>query len=124
MVSVCPKPSRIVTPQAFSTCAITSGFSGSPAPTTLVGGVAREARSDWISIRHTVGGAQKLVTPTRPITSSSDAGSKRAVLWMKIVASAIHGANTLDHACFAQPGEEMLRCTSPGSRPIQYIVDR
>ena len=43
---------------------------------------------------------------------------------MKIVASAIHGANTLDHACLAQPGEEMLRCTSPGLSPIQYIVDR
>src|SRR5262249_12144919 len=43
---------------------------------------------------------------------------------MKTVASAFHGANTLLHACFAQPGEEMLRCTSPGSRPIQYIVDR
>src|ERR1044072_9896010 len=43
---------------------------------------------------------------------------------MNTVASAFHGANTLLHACFAQPGEEMLRCTSPGSRPIQYIVDR
>src|ERR1044071_253815 len=43
---------------------------------------------------------------------------------MKTVASAFQGANTLLHACFAQPGDEMLRCTSPGSRPIQYIVDR
>jgi hypothetical protein len=27
-------------------------------------------------------------------------------------------------ACFAQPGEEMLRCTSPGCGPSQYIVER
>jgi hypothetical protein len=32
-VSVCPKPSRIVSPDRFWTCAMTSGFSGSPAPT-------------------------------------------------------------------------------------------
>ena len=43
---------------------------------------------------------------------------------MKIVASAHHGAKTFDHACLAQPGEEMLQCTSPGSSPIQYIVER
>src|SRR5256885_14332760 len=43
---------------------------------------------------------------------------------MKTVASAFHGANRLDQACLAQPGEEMLRCTSPGWRPIQYMVAR
>ncbi len=43
---------------------------------------------------------------------------------MNTQAWAFHGANTLLHACFAQPGEEMLRWTSPGRRPIQYIVDR
>src|SRR6266496_134224 len=43
---------------------------------------------------------------------------------MKTQASAFQGAKTLLQACLAQPGEEMLRCTSPGSRPIQYIVDR
>src|SRR4051812_12423611 len=43
---------------------------------------------------------------------------------MKIVASAIHGAKKHDHACLAQPGEEMLRWTSPGCSPSQYIVDR
>ena len=41
-----------------------------------------------------------------------------------MVAPAFHGAKKLDHACFAQPGEEMLRCTSPGCAPIQYIVLR
>ena len=40
------------------------------------------------------------------------------------MAPAIQGANTLLHACFAQPGEETLRCTSPGCSPIQYAVDR
>ena len=39
VVSVCPKPSRMVTPQARRTCSMTSGFSGSPAPTTSRGGV-------------------------------------------------------------------------------------
>src|SRR5215212_7618594 len=43
---------------------------------------------------------------------------------MKTQACAFHGAKTLLHACLAQPGELMLRCTSPGCRPIQYIVDR
>ncbi len=41
-----------------------------------------------------------------------------------MVASAFHGANTLLQACFAQPGEEMFRWTSPGRSPIQYAVDR
>ena len=43
---------------------------------------------------------------------------------MNTQAPAFHGAKTLLQACLAQPGEEMLRCTSPGRRPIQYIVDR
>src|SRR2546429_7882023 len=41
---------------------------------------------------------------------------------MKTVASAFHGANRFDQACLAQPGEEMVRCTPPGLRPIQYGV--
>src|SRR5881275_1860419 len=43
---------------------------------------------------------------------------------MNTHACAFHGANTLLHACLAQPGEEMLRWTSPGRMPIQYMVDR
>ena len=43
---------------------------------------------------------------------------------MKMVASAIHGAKKHDHACSAQPGEEMFRCTSPGWMPRKYRVDR
>src|SRR3954447_26358847 len=43
---------------------------------------------------------------------------------MNTQAWAFQGAKTLLQACLAQPGEEMLRCTSPGCRPIQYIVDR
>ena len=43
---------------------------------------------------------------------------------MNTQARAFHGAKTLLQACLAQPGEEMLRWTSPGRRPIQYIVDR
>jgi hypothetical protein len=43
---------------------------------------------------------------------------------MKTVAWASQGAKKFDHACFAQPGEEMLRWTSPGFSPSQYIVER
>jgi len=78
VVSVWPKPSRMVTPHACSTRAITSGFSGSPAPTTLRGGRVSAARSLWMSIRHTVGGAQKLVTLQRSITASNSAATNRS----------------------------------------------
>jgi hypothetical protein len=80
VVSVWPKPSRIVTPHAFSTCSMTSGLSGSPAPTTFFGGVLSVRRSAWMSMRHTVGGAQKLVTPHRSIWAISDSASKRGEL--------------------------------------------
>jgi hypothetical protein len=43
---------------------------------------------------------------------------------MKMHAPAFHGAKKQLHACFAQPGDEMLRWMSPGRRPIQYIVER
>ncbi len=76
-VSVCPKPSRTVMPQARRTASMTSGLSGSPAATTSRGGVLSCPRSAWISIRQTVGGAQKLVTPFRSISSMRRAGSKR-----------------------------------------------
>ena len=112
-------------PQAARTCSITSGLSGSPAPTSLAQRRrCQRPRSSWISIRHTVGGAQNVVTPQRTIWSSSAGASKRAVVEDSTVASAFHGAKTLLQACLAQPGEEMLRWTSPGWRPIQYIVDR
>jgi hypothetical protein len=40
-----------------------------------------------------------------------------------MVASAIHGAKKQLHACLAQPGELIARCTSPGRTPIHAIVD-
>ena len=43
---------------------------------------------------------------------------------MKTVAPARNGLKKLLHACLPQPGELMLRCTSPGLTPSQYIVDR
>src|SRR5579872_916711 len=111
--------------QARRTCSITSGLSGSPAPThsrSVLTSAA--ARSDCTSIRQTVGGAQSEVTPQAGIASNRTCGENRS--WPRIseVAPAIQGANTLLHACLAQPGDEMFRCTSPGCRPIQYIVDR
>ena len=126
VVSVCPKPSRIRMPSAASTCSMTSGLSGSPAPTISRSAnvPAYAARSAWIIIRYTVGGAQKVVTRSSRTISSRAAASNRAWLTMRIVAAAFHGANRQDQACLAQPGEEMFRCTSPGRSPIQYIVAR
>src|SRR5689334_21026126 len=77
-----------------------------------------------MSIRHTVGGAQNVVARQLAMRSSRPGASKRAKLQTSTVAPAFHGANTLLQACLAQPGEEMLRCTSPGCTPCQYIVDR
>lgn len=56
---------------------MTSGLSGSPAATTSRGGFRSALRSAWISIRHTVGGAQKLVTPAASMAAMSRAASKR-----------------------------------------------
>ena len=105
---------------------MTSGLSGSPAPTHLAQRRPGTAgRSAWISIRHTVGGAQNVVTSQRTIcVEQRRRVEPRVVVDEARVASAIQGAKTLLHACLAQPGEETLRCTSPGCRPIQYIVDR
>ena len=78
LVSVWPYPSRMVMPHARWTCSMTSGLSGSPAERHSRTDVRAPARSVWIIIRQTVGGAQNVVTPVRSITASSSAGSKRA----------------------------------------------
>ena len=50
-------------PQALRTCSITSGLSGSPAAThSRSVPTSAAARSACSSIRHTVGGAQNVVT--------------------------------------------------------------
>ena len=67
--------------------------------------------------RHTVGGAHSVVTPQRPIVASNRFASKRGWLTMKMAAPAFHGAKKQLQACLAQPGEEILRCTSPGCKP-------
>ena len=48
----------MVRPQARRTWSITSGFSGSPAEFTSRRLTFHWPRSSWISMRHTVGGAQ------------------------------------------------------------------
>ena len=112
-------------PQALRTCSITSGFSGSPAAThSRSAEMSAVARSAWSSIRHTVGGAQNVVTWQLPSAASSPAAENRAGISTSTVAPAFHGANTLLQACLAHPGEDRFRCTSPGWMPIQYIVDR
>ncbi len=104
---------------------MTSGLSGSPAATHSRSTVTSAAlRSAWSSIRHTVGGAQNVVTPCSPSARSSTSAENRSWPSISTVASAFQGAKKLLQACFAQPGEEMLRWTSPGCRPIQYTVDR
>ena len=77
-----------------------------------------------MSMRHTVGGAHSVVTPLSRRVCSTRPGSKRGVFSMNTQAPAFQGAKKLLQACLAQPGEEMFQCTSPGCRPIQYIVDR
>ncbi len=101
-----------------------SAFSGSPAQASSRSATFHCARSFWISSRQTVGGAHSVVTPQRTSVSSSAFASKRGWLTMNTVAPAFQGAKKLLQACFAQPGEEMFRCTSPGRNPIQYIVER
>src|ERR1700722_3468270 len=109
---------------ASRTHSITSGLSGSPALVTSRNFTGQSARSCWIKRRHTVGGAQKLVAEQRNITSRSLRASKRSNLYIKTQLCAFHGANMQDHACLAQPGELKFKCTSPGRRPNQYMVDR
>ena len=77
VVSVWPKPSRMSVPHSARTREMTSGLSGSPADMVFCGGVGSRLRSAWMSMRHTVGGAQKLVTPTRSMVFMSAAASKR-----------------------------------------------
>src|SRR6202012_4450811 len=113
----------MVRPQALRTWSITSGLSGSPAPQTSRNETLKVASFSWMNSRHTVGGAHSVVTPQRPTVASRLLASKRGWLTTNTVAPAFHGAKKQLQACLAQPGEEMLRWTSPGWRPSQYMVD-
>ena len=78
VVSVWPNPSRTVIPQALRTCSITSGFSGSPAAThSRKDDTSAAPSSAWMSIRHTVGGAQNVVTWHEPSAASSEDAENR-----------------------------------------------
>ncbi len=103
---------------------MTSGLSGSPAPTTSRSAAGLAPRSSRISIRHTVGGAQSVFTWCAESTSSERLALKRAASCTSTVAPAFHGAKKLLHACLAHPGELMFWWTSPSLIPIQYIVER
>ena len=48
---------------------MTSGFSGSPAEIASRSTTGQRLRSSWISMRQTVGGAQKVFTPRATSTS-------------------------------------------------------
>src|ERR1700722_636699 len=114
----------MVMPHAVLTCSMTSGLSGSPGPINSRIGIFQSESFSWISMRHTVGGAQNVVTPQRVTVSSNRLALNRFWLAMKIQACPFHGAKKQLQACLAQPGDEMFMCTSPGCRPIQYIVER
>src|SRR6476660_2369919 len=101
---------------------MTSGFSGSPALASSRKRTFQSARLSVISMRHTVGGAQNVVTPQPVRASSRPRALKHDWLITKTVASAFHGAKKQLHACLAQPGDDRLQCMSPGLMPIQYIV--
>src|SRR5689334_21759295 len=113
----------MVRPQASCTLLITSGLSGSPAPQTSRRESLQAARSSWISRRHTVGGAQKVVTLHRSRTPSRPLALNGAWLTIRTVAPAFQRAKKVLQACLAEPGEEMFTCTSPGFRPSQYMVE-
>src|SRR3981189_3476015 len=102
---------------------MTSGLSGSPAPQTSRSETLKVASLSGMSTRHTVGGAHSVVTPQRATVASSPLASNRGWLTTNTVAPAFHGAKKQLQACLAQPGEEMLRCTSPGCSPSQNIVE-
>ena len=79
VVSVCPNPSRTVIPQSLRTCSITSGFNGSPAATHSRSAETEAApRSACSSIRHTVGGAQNVVTWQSPSARNNPVAENRA----------------------------------------------
>ena len=103
---------------------MTSGLSGSPAPQTSRKLTLKVESFSWMNSRHTVGGAQSVVTPQRPMVANRPFASKRGWLTTNTVAPAFQGAKKQLQACLAQPGEEILRWMSPGCRPSQYIVDR
>ena len=98
---------------------MTSGLSGSPAPSTSRRPVFQAFRSSWISMRQTVGGAQKVVTPSRTRASRVVFASNRAWSRISTQASASQGVKKQLQACLAQPGDEMFRWMSPGCSPIQ-----
>src|SRR5258708_16696996 len=101
----------IVSPQAARTWSITSGLSGSPAPQTSRRLTLNVESFSWMNSRHTVGGAQRVVTPQRPIVASSALASKRGWLTTNTVSPAFHGAKKQLHASLPQPADELFRCT-------------
>src|SRR5580698_5919629 len=114
----------MVMPHAVLTCSMTSGLSGSPAPISSRIGTSPSDQFSWISMRHTVGGAQNVVTPQRVTVSSRPLALNRFWLATKMHARPFHGAKKQLQACLAQPGDEIFMWTSPGLIPIQYIVER
>src|SRR6267142_5165334 len=113
----------MVSPHAVRTWSITSGLSGSPAPQTSRKLILKAESFSWMNSRHTVGGAQRVVTPQRPMVASNALASKRGWLTTNTVAPAFQGAKKQLQACLAQPGEEIFRCTSPGCNPSQNMVE-
>ena len=123
-VSVWPKPSRIVTPQARRTCSMTSGFSGSPAATTSRGRVRSWERSAWISIRHTVGGAQKLVTGRAVHLRHQPGRVEAGVVVDEDGGLGVPGREEVGPGVLGPAGRGDVQVHVARLRPIQYIVAR
>ena len=116
-------PSRSVSPQASRTRLITSGFNGSPALET--------SRSGTRYFRGPAGSAcaRRWVGRERGDLAADELIEQRARVEALVLVGE-HGGLRIprreehDQACFADPGEITLRCTSPGVMPSQYIVDK
>ena len=103
---------------------MTSGFSGSPAPTHSR---SVRCRRGQVGLDQHPPDRRRRAQRGDPAAADGVEQSRRGE---PLVAQDERGRPGVPrrehvlHACFAQPGEEMFRCTSPGCRPIQYMVDR
>ena len=116
-------------PQASRTRSMTSGFSGSPAPT-----ISRSCGTPGAKVLEDEHPPHRRRRAQRGDACARRA--RRARAWLrsarsrrtKMVAPAFHGAKKLLQACFAQPGELMFQCTSPSlqSDPVHRgeVADR
>src|SRR5260370_7024500 len=96
---------------------MTCGLGARAAAQTRRRDTLKVASFSWMNSRHTVGGAQSVVTPQLPMAASNPLASKRGWLTTNTVAPAFQGAKKPRHACLAQPGDATHLCVSPAATP-------